>query len=93
MKENIKVALIIALSIVSIFEFVIIITDDDYIGELQYKLDIAKAQLKISSSLYDGLSDENKMLRQANECLITYSYRDRCITAIKHTPLPKLEMI
>lgn len=58
--------------------------------QLIHELNVRNATFIIQKANIERLQEDNDNLRQANECLIKYSYRDRCITAIKHTPLPKL---
>lgn len=59
-------------------------------NRLTYDLNVSQTAFKIQSSVVKKVTEENKGLRKANDCLIKYSHRDRCITAIKHTPLPPL---
>lgn len=86
------VALVVLLSLCITVCLWIVYMQDSIIVQREYDLNVSQTAFKIQKSTLERVADENQMLRQANECLITYSYRDRCITAIKHTPLPPLEM-
>lgn len=64
---------------------------DEYCTQLEYDLNVSSTALMVSKSENKRLRERNEELMNANECLIKYSYRDRCITqAIKHTKLPPL---
>ena len=67
-----------------------LVVQDDIISQQQYDLNVLQTAFKIQSATLKRVNLDDQMLRQANECLIKYSYRDRCITAIKATPLPKM---
>ena len=63
---------------------------DEYCTQLEYDLNVSNTAIMIYKEENKRLAERNEDLEVANECLIKYSNRDRCITAIKHTPLPKL---
>ena len=90
LKENI-------LAIVAFYAFVstpmyiyALVVQDDIIADREWEIKAIRTAFKIQSETFKRVSLDNKMLRQANECLIKYSNRDRCITAIKHTPFPPI---
>lgn len=63
----------------------------DRVAELEYDLNVSNTAIMVYKSENKRLQERNEDLMNANECLIKYSHRDRCITSIKKTPLPKLE--
>lgn len=69
--------------------FIIYIQADNN-KQLMHDINVTQTAFAISQANYKRLAERNEELGNANECLIKYSNRDSCITAIKHTPLPKL---
>jgi len=90
MKQNIIAAVFFFSIVANIFGLYIIKIQANNNKQLIYDLNVSQTAFKIQSETFKRVSLDNQMLRQANECLIKYSYRDRCITAIKNTPLPPL---
>lgn len=64
---------------------------DEVVTQLEYDLNVSNTAIIIYKDQNKRLREENVGLRKANQCLLDYSHRDRCITAIKKTPLPTLE--
>lgn len=90
MKQNILAVVLFFSIVANILGLSMIIMQDDIIDQKIYDINVSQTAFKIQSATLKRVSLDNQMLRQANECLIKYSYRDKCITAIKHTPLPKM---
>jgi len=90
LKENL-LAIVVFYAIVSTPMYIYaLVMQDDIIADREWETKAIRTAFKIQSETFKRVSLDNKMLRQANECLIKYSNRDRCITAIKHTPLPPM---
>lgn len=85
-----KYLLAFSLSLVVIIPWYALWQADEVVTQLEYDLNVSNTAIMVYKAENKRLTERNEDLEVANECLIKYSNRDRCITAIKHTPLPKL---